>query len=175
MRRGIQGAAIVARKAYEAYGWEVTPEIIDAFYTTLKGSSLTKALAAVDRCFRHEGRIKPPSCSEVFGEMRRMAREAANTSNVLARPALPSGAVVWGKYREDVPLTPEVFHRQVVEAKARHPHLFDASGFDMTALTRSINDLLIRQKPYEPPRTEDPWAQGRYQPGEDSDAGEFHF
>jgi hypothetical protein len=174
MRRGIQGAAIVARKAYEAYGWEVTPEIIDAFYATLKGCSFKTAMAAVESCFQHEGRIKPPSCSEVFGEMRRMSRAAAHESIALARPALPSGSIVWGKYRDGVPLTPEVFHRQVVEAKAKYPQLFNGSGFDMSGLTSAINDMLLRQRPMEPPRGEDPWAHGRYQPGEDSET-EFNF
>lgn len=153
IRRGIEGAGIVARKAYAAYGWEATPEVIDAFYATFRGRRFKQALAAVERCFQHPGRAKPPTCSEVFAEYQAIDREIER--DMQSERTLR-------QYSEGRALTPVVFHRQVVAAKAKHPHLFDkSSGFDMNGLVESINAMLRQEKPIELPKEPPP---ARYQP-----------
>lgn len=114
--RGIDGAGIVAKKAYGAYGRETTPEIVRAFYDTLKGRSLKKALAAVERCYLHPNRTQPPTCSEVLGEMLIEEHEAAKARNIERQK---------NKYREGVLATPEVLEQQMREAREKYPHLFD--------------------------------------------------
>lgn len=150
--RGIEGAAIVAKKAYEAYGWEATPEIIDAFYATLRGRSFKGALRAVERCFQHPGRIRPPTCSEVLGEILIEENEAAKVRR--------NDRVV-NSYATNRPLTPRVFAKQLEDAKRKHPHLFDQnSGVGLTELVESVNARL------KDPGGPDPWASA-YTPGED--------
>lgn len=116
--RGIEGAGVVAKKAYGAYGRETTPEIVRGFYEALKGRSMKKALGAVDRCFRHPNRQHPPTCSEVLGELMIEEHESAmkrRTEENLNR------------YREGVLVTPEVLEQQMREARAKYPHIFEGN------------------------------------------------
>ena len=119
--RGVEGATIVAKKAYGAYGRETTPEVIAGYYEALKGRSLPGSLRAVTRCIQQPGRIHPPTCSEVLYELLAEQKE----KHASRREEYNRGE---GRYSPTRELTSEVFERQLAEAKEKYPHLFDGSS-----------------------------------------------
>jgi hypothetical protein len=152
-RRGLEGAAIVAKKAYAAYGWETTPEIVDAFYATLKGRSFPGALRAVERCFQHPGRTKPPTHSEVLGEMLIEAHEKARDA---------AKDRTWKSLNPDRLASDELLLKQMRMAREKHPDLFTDSG-PLADLEKRIRARILPSVPNQ-------FSEPAYNPGSDLDA-----
>lgn len=155
MARGREGAAIVAKQAWGAFGKEVTPEIIDGFYAALRGKPFKAAMRAVARCMKHPNRIYPPSGSEVLGEILIEEHEAARTrSNERVR-----------NLSESRPVSDELLLKQMQEARRDYPHLY-ADGDDSPLVIlekRLLEKMRERARPNE-------FAAPAYNPGDDLDA-----